>query len=110
MDIIFLICIFFLGWFIGNRILLNSLRNAIEKEAKTLGINLHEEDNSEPHVLFTEKENNTILVFDKNTNAFIAQGATLEEAASRTKIKKAEVQHENQTVWFVNGKVKTILE
>lgn len=110
MDTIFLICIFFIGWFIGNRVLLYRLRSAIEEEAKELGINLYEETNDDTPCLFTEKEDNTILVFDKNTNAFISQGFTLEEAASKIKLKKAMVQHENKTLWFINGKVKAILE
>lgn len=109
MDIIFIICIFFLGWFIGTRLLLHNLRTAVQKEAKILGIDLDGDETQDelPH-LFTEKENNIILVFDKQTNFFVCQGNTLEDAASKYKIKKAKVEHEDKLVWFINGKVETV--
>lgn len=109
MDIIFLICVFYLGWFIGTRLLMHNLRTAVRREAKILGIDLDSEGNEDefPH-LFTEKENNIILVFDKQTNFFVCQGNTLEDAASKYKIKKAKVEHDNKLVWFINGKVETV--
>lgn len=109
MDIIFYLIIFFSGWFVGNRVLLHNLRTAIQAEAKSLGIDLEENEREFP-IFFTEKEQNSILVFDKKTNCFVCQGATLEEALARTNIKKAQVQHDNKLFWFIDGKVKISAE
>ena len=109
MEIIIYLFIFALGWIVGTQYLLLRLRIAFLNEAKRRGINLDDdEDEEEVPTFFTELDNGTIFVYNKKNNAFICQGSTLEEAASRCQIKVAKVQHDNALLVFVNGKVKTV--
>jgi hypothetical protein len=112
MDIIIYISIFALGWIIGNQFLLIKLRRAFLAEAERRGIDLEslEEDDEEEEVptFFTELDNGVIYVYNKKNNAFICQGSTLDEVASRCSVKVAKVLHDKSVLVFVNGKVKIV--
>ena len=109
MEIIIYLFIFALGWIVGTQYLLLRLRIAFLDEAKRRGIDLDDdEDEEEVPTFFTELDNGTIFVYNKKNNAFICQGSTLEEAASKCDVRVAKVQHDNALLVFVNGKVKTV--
>lgn len=59
-------------------------------------------------VMYTEVENNIIYLYEKNTNAFQCQAATIEDLAKEYSSKQnfiAKVLHDNQELWFVEGDV-----
>lgn len=64
--------------------------------------------------LFTEVNNNAIMLYKKDSNEFVAQAPTLEELANNAftfnKINYAVVNHNEETLWFVEGKIKRDLD
>lgn len=109
METLIYIGIFFLGWVVGTQLLLFKLRKVVLEEAARRGINLDEDDDEEEvPTFFTELDNGVIFVYNKKNSAFICQGSTLEEVATKSGVKVAKVLHEKATLVFVNGKVKTV--
>lgn len=103
--------IFALGWIVGTQFLLLRLRQALMKEADRLGLSLEEDDEddeAEVPTFFTELDNGIIFVYNKKNNAFVCQGATLEEVAEKSKVRVAKVLHNKDIFAFVNGKVKIV--
>ena len=70
-----------------------------------------QEEVSRPNVfkLETEEVDNTILLYDRDTNDFICQGNSLEQLAQLSreykKIEYATVKHGDYFVAFIEGKV-----
>jgi hypothetical protein len=64
--------------------------------------------------MFTEIDGNTVYLYDKKTNNFQCQAATIEELAERLlevrKIELAKVTHNNKEIWFVTGEVLDEIE
>jgi hypothetical protein len=64
--------------------------------------------------MFTEIDGNTVYLYDKKTNNFQCQAATIEELAKRLlevrKIELAKVTHNNKEIWFVTGDVLDEIE
>jgi hypothetical protein len=64
--------------------------------------------------MFTEIDGNTVYLYDKKTNNFQCQAATIEELAERLlevrKIELAKVTHNNKEIWFVTGDVLDEIE
>lgn len=108
MDIIIYLSVFFLGWIVGNQLLMLRLRREIIDEAKRSGINLEDEEEDIVPTFFTELDNGVIYVYNKKNSAFICQGSTLEEVAGKCNVKVAKVLHDKSTLVFVNGKVKIV--
>lgn len=112
MDILLLLIVFWIGYYIGGQMFLRKIRREVNETAERLGIDLsdvEEEENTLP-TLFTETENNIILVYNRKNNTFICQANSIEEAAEKSKIKNAVVEHENKLIWFIDGKVKFVSE
>lgn len=63
--------------------------------------------------LFTEESNNSILLFDKDSDTFICQAKSINELATLAKTYKnitlASVQHNGVVIYFVDGKVESNL-
>lgn len=113
MDILTLLIIFWIGYYIGGQMFLRKIRREVNETAERLGIDLSDidEDNeSTLPTLFTETENNIILLYNRKNNTFICQANSIEEAAEKSKIKNAVVEHENKLIWFIDGKVKLVSE
>jgi len=65
-------------------------------------------------VMYTEKDGNTLYLYDKKTNVFQCQAFSLEDLAkeysSVRKVWMAKVLHDNQELWFVEGEVLDNIE
>jgi hypothetical protein len=105
MTLLDIILILALGWVMGEFYTMYKLRK-----------NLHsfliiEEEVVRPNVfkLETEEVDNTILLYDRETNDFICQGNSLEQLAQLSreykKIEYASVKHGDYFVAFIEGKV-----
>lgn len=120
MDIFNLIVAFSIGWICGEFWVAYKLRRAIKKVAEDNGLTLEDIEKmfaaTVPNVrdlsieLFTESQKNSILLYNKSTNKFIAQADTLEKLAENVKqfnnINLAKVYHNDTHIYFVDGKVK----
>jgi hypothetical protein len=105
MTLLDIILILALGWVMSEFYTMYKLRK-----------NLHsfliiEEEVVRPNVfkLETEEVDNTILLYDRETNDFICQGNSLEQLAQLSreykKIEYASVKHGDYFVAFIEGKV-----
>jgi len=59
-------------------------------------------------VMYTEVENNIVYLYEKKTNAFQCQAATIEDLAKEYSSKAifiVKVLHDNKELWFVEGDV-----
>lgn len=60
-------------------------------------------------VMYTEKDGNTLYLYDKKTNVFQCQAFSLEDLAkeysSVRKVWMAKVIHESKELWFIEGDV-----
>ena len=101
LDIILLVA---LGWVMGEFYAVYKLR----KNLRTYTI-IQEENKPIVFKLETELVDNTILLFDRETNDFICQGNSLEQLAQLSreykKIEYATVKHGDYFVAFIEGKV-----
>lgn len=63
------------------------------------------------HNCLVEKYNNTLYMYDKNSNDFICQGSTLDELADNAlkykNVEYAMVESNKNVILFERGKVKT---
>ena len=59
-------------------------------------------------VMYTEVENNIVYLYEKKTNAFQCQAATIEDLAKEYSSKEnfiVKVLHDNKELWFVEGDI-----
>lgn len=126
MELTILIIGFLFGWFAGQMYIAHKLRKALKKVAEDNGMTLEELaemfsdiEGSEAKVikvpnLFTETNDNSILLYSKDTGCFMGQAKSLEELAENIykfdKVKFALVNHDSQEFWFVEGKIKHNLQ
>jgi hypothetical protein len=116
MDLlIFLGCIFIIGFFVGqiysNMITAYKIRQIFKTHNVELKVNeLEEKLNNSIFELEVEKFENQLYLYTCNDRSFICQGKSLEELAKLCKEYKnidiAEVQHENKFFLFNNGKIE----
>ena len=105
MTLIDIILILALGWVMGEFYTVYKLRKNLRSYL------IIEEEIARPNVfkLETELVDNSILLYDRDTNDFICQGNSLEQLAllSREykKIEYATVKHGDYFVAFIEGKV-----
>ena len=109
---------FAFGWFAHSAYVAWKLNRIIRRIAKEHNISIEEmmeqvsQENKVIKVpyLFTEAVDNSIMLFNKETKQFICQAASLEDLAKNlmdhNKIKFAVVSHNDENLWFVEGKVK----
>lgn len=125
-EFLVLLNVFMLGWIACRFYMAYKLRNALKKIAEQngltieeLGENLFEMQGINAKTirvpnLFTEYNNNSILLYNKDTGNFVAQAQTMQELAEHVykfnKINFALVNHDDKQVWFVEGEVKDNLK
>ena len=113
LDIMILLVVFFVGFYVGETTFAWRIRHLIFKEAKAQGINIDANliDNK-PNVakLFIEKSNNVMYLYDYEANTFVCQGSSIDELASLAQkyknIKYAVVANGDDMLMFVDGAVK----
>ena len=103
------------GWVLAHFYITYKLRKIITKAAEDNGMTVEEfvgetaSDIIKVPNYFTEKLENSILLYNKDTGDFVSQGCSIEELAQRVyefdKIKFAIVNHNDRQFWFVEGKV-----
>ena len=105
MTLLDIILILALGWVMGQFYTIYKLRKNLRS------VIIIQEEVSRPNVfkLETEEVDNTILLYDRDTNDFICQGTSLEQLAQLSreykKIEYATVKHGDYVVAFIEGKV-----
>jgi hypothetical protein len=104
MTLLDIILILALGWVMGEFYTMYKLRKNIRSY-----LIIQEETRPTVFKLETELVDNTILLFDRDTNNFICQGNSLEQLAQLSreykKIEYATVKHGDYFVAFIEGKV-----
>jgi hypothetical protein len=105
-DLLFLLIVFFSGYYSGRMSMAWKIRHLLFK-----GDTLQTENVIVIDKLFIEQSNNTMYLYDFEANTFICQGQSIDELASLShkykNIKYAVVQHGDEMLSFVNGKVTT---
>ena len=105
MTLLDIILILALGWVMGEFYTIYKLRKNLRS------VIIIQEEVPRPNVfkLETEEVDNTILLYDRDTNDFICQGNSLEQLAQLSreykKIEYATVKHGEYFVAFIEGKV-----
>jgi hypothetical protein len=114
MELIYII-IFGLGFILGKIHTYMKITNLIKETAKRHGISLEQEldrmniDNDLRIIyqLIVESHNDILYLFEKESNRFICQGASVQELAKLAKeqgnIINAAVVYDNRIFTFVNG-------
>ena len=104
MTLLDIILILALGWVMGEFYAMYKLRKNIRSY-----LIIQEETKPTVCKLETEEVDNTILLYDRETNDFICQGNSLEQLAQLSreykKIEYATVKHGDYFVAFIEGKV-----
>ena len=115
-EILILLAVFGVGFFIGEASLAWRLRDLVYKEARAQGIKVGPDlivDDAKPTVakLFIEKANDMLYLYDYDENTFICQAKTIDELASLAQkyknINYAAVLDGDDMLMFVEGSVKT---
>jgi len=107
---------FFLGWLVCKMVINYKVRKALSVIADANGMTLDEmtsvvieSEEVEVPNLFTEIVNNSIMLYNKDTNQFVSQASSIDELAKAVmdynKIDVALVNHNDEKIWFVDGKV-----
>lgn len=123
MTILEFIAIFAFGWWAGQVYMLIKFRNNLKKIVEDAGMTMDEwaetvNDMTIKAVkvpnLFTEHSGNSIMLYNKDTGAFVCQATSLDELANLanqySKVEVAVVMHNDQELYFIDGKVKTSLQ
>jgi|LauGreDrversion4_2_1035121.scaffolds.fasta_scaffold30162_3 hypothetical protein len=119
MDLIIILVFmqgFFLGWLVCKMVINYKVRKALSVIADANGMTLDEmtsvvieSEEVEVPNLFTEIVNNSIMLYNKDTNQFVSQASSIDELAKAVmdynKIDVALVNHNDEKIWFVDGKV-----
>ena len=105
-----IISAFVFGMWLMDKIIFYKIRKALEEA----GVDFEEESKVEVvkvNKYFVETINDSLYLYEFNTNNFIAQGKTLEELAilAKDKSKIAGVSYNKEVLWFVDGKVRTTI-
>lgn len=114
-EILILLAVFGIGFFVGEASLAWRIRHIVYKEAIKQGINVDADfvvHDTKPNIakLFIEKANNILYLYDYDANTFICQGKTIDELASLAQkyknIQYAVVAHGDDMLMFIDGAVK----
>jgi hypothetical protein len=111
-EILILLAVFGIGFYVGESVFAYRIRHLIYKEAKAQGIELDLPINTKPNVakLFVEKANDIMYLYEYEANTFICQGKTIAELASLAhkykNINYAVVANGDDMLMFVDGNVK----
>ena len=120
MTILEFLVVFAFGWWAGQVYMLIKFRQSLKKIVESAGMTMDEWAETVNDLtikavkvpnLFTEKSGNSIMLYNKDTGAFMCQASSLDELAvlsnQHNKIEVAVVSHNDQELYFVDGKVKT---
>lgn len=123
MEILVLIQAFILGWVCHSFYMAYKVRRILKNVAEENGLTLQEmtdrilqDENITVKVpnYFTEKLNDNIMLYNKDTGKFTGQARTMEELAENfykfEKVKYALVNHDSLQFWFVEGKIRKDLK
>lgn len=111
-EILILLVVFGIGFYVGESLFAYRLRQLIYKEAMVQEIELDLPITSKPDIvkLFVEKANDMMYLYDYEANTFLCQGKTLDELALLAQkyknIKYAVVADGEDMLIFVDGCVK----
>ena len=122
LEILIMLGIVYFAFYMGKAYQLFEMRRTIRKIAVENNVNLDDllnaatdEELKEHNIVLikTETVDDTILLYNLSTNEFLGQAKTIEEAAKvfceRKKNFTAAVMHNNDELFFVDGKItKTI--
>lgn len=109
---------FAFGWFAHSAYVAWRMNRILSKIAKEHNLSVEEMlEKVSPDTkvikvpyMFTELVNGSIMLYNKETKQFVSQATNLEELAKNlldhNKIKLAVVNHNDENLWFVEGKVK----
>ncbi len=97
------------GWYLGNAyqlyIMKKTIRSVINDYNESENVTINETK------VKIEEVNNILYIYDSETDEFICQGNTIDEAAEnfskRRSIASASLTHNNTTVCVIDGKVTT---
>jgi hypothetical protein len=122
LEVLIMLGIIYFAFNMGKAYQLFEMRRTIRKIAAENNVNLDDllnaatDEELEEHnivLVKTETVDDTILLYNLSTNEFLGQAKTIEEAAEvfceRKKNFTAAVKHNNDELFFVDGKItKTI--
>ena len=109
---------FAFGWFAHSAYIAWKMNRILRKIAKEHNLSVEEmmeQVSPETKVIkvpymFTELVNGSIMLYNKETKQFVSQADNLDKLAQNlmehNKVKMAVVNHNNQMLWFVDGKVQ----
>lgn len=109
---------FAFGWFAHGAYVAWKMNRILRKIAKEHNLSVEEmmeQVSPETKVIkvpymFTELVNGSIMLYNKETKQFVSQADNLDKLAQNlmehNKVKMAVVNHNNQMLWFVDGKVQ----
>ena len=110
LEILILLVVFVIGFYVGESVFAYRIRHLIYKEAKAQGIIIELDDKPSITKLFIEKSNDMLYLYDYEKTTFVCQGNTIDELASLAQkysnIKYAVVAHGDDMLMFVDGAVK----
>jgi hypothetical protein len=112
LEILILLVVFGIGFYVGESVFAFRIRHLIYKEAQERGIiiDLHEDDKPNISKLFIEQANDMMYLYEYEANTFVCQAKTIGELAALAQkynnIKYAVVQHDDDMLMFVDGNVK----
>jgi hypothetical protein len=109
---------FAFGWFAHSAYVAWKMNRILRKIAKEHNLSVEEmieQVSPETKVIkvpymFTELVDGSIMLYNKETKQFVSQADNLDKLAQNlmehNKVKMAVVNHNNQMLWFVDGKVQ----
>lgn len=106
------VAILILGFWLGGNWTLHKVRKQIYQIAKEKGIDITEKDTPKVKaipLLTVEKHGDVLYLFESNSNNFMCQGISIDELADKLlkykNIDVAFVNHNDECIWFIKGKV-----
>lgn len=121
MEIIILLFVFALGWFLGEIFALLRVSKVLQNLAELHDVDLEKElENIKAkeisnHIikLHIESIDGALFMYEHETNKFICQGNTLDELVEKfqkeTNIQFAAVVHDKKVFMIIDGKIKEVL-
>jgi len=122
MEIIILLFVFALGWFLGEVYAISRVSKLLQKIAELHEIDLEKEivnlkakEIISNHItkLHIESIDGSLFMYEHETNRFICQGNTLDELVEKfqkeTNIQFAAVVHDKKVFMIIDGKIKEVL-
>lgn len=116
MELLFLLLVGFIGYFIGYTSVIWKLRNFIKDAAVKEGLKVNDdftvakEEVNPVRKLEVEQVGDVLYLYDRESKDFICQASTVDELAKMSKdyknIALAAVIHKNKVFMFVNGNSK----